>query len=107
MDNINPGIKKTVKWFNDLGYKTSDSGDGVTHDFECDRDYAYVTILLDDPMTLSTQADRIKALIEERGVSVLAVGEYPCIQADYDPVNKLAIIQVMGLSDKELFISHE
>jgi hypothetical protein len=36
--NLNPGIAKTVALLNWMGYRTTDSGDGETHDHECDRD---------------------------------------------------------------------
>ena len=47
--DINPGIRRTVEWLNAHGFRTTDSGDGVTHMAECDRGYAYVSIIIDDP----------------------------------------------------------
>lgn len=37
--NLNPGIARTVQWLNSQGFMTTDSGDGATHDHECDRDH--------------------------------------------------------------------
>ena len=30
-DELNPGIRETVRWLTDLGFETTDSGDGVTN----------------------------------------------------------------------------
>lgn len=42
--DLNPGIRFLVEALNKRGLKTTDSGDGVTHDFACDRDHPYVVV---------------------------------------------------------------
>lgn len=102
---MNPGIVKTVRWLNDNGFVTTDSGDGETHDCECDRDHAYVVIRC-APEDMVVEADRLLTLLQFAGVSVDPIDfdqERPCIQADYDPANRMATISLMGVSDKVLF----
>ena len=104
-EKLNPGIRRTVKWLNDHGFLTSDSGDGKTHEFECDRDHAYVVILVPTPEELVAQTQRLVALLEGQGVVLGPVGfnDAPCIQASYDPVNGLPVIDLMNLDDDKLF----
>jgi len=100
---LNPGIKRVVCWFNSMGLSTIDSGDGETHDFECDRDYAYVVIKV-HPSDLVETSDWLRRTLEESGISVYAQGEdgEVCIQGNYDPVNRLAFIDVMHFTDDML-----
>ena len=52
---MNPGIEHFVNLLNELQFKTTDSGDGRTHEFECDRAYPY-TVVLVTPDTLLKEA---------------------------------------------------
>lgn len=103
--DLNPGIRRIVTWFNDMGFTTIDSGDGKTHDFECDRDYAYVVIKI-DPAQMVSGADRLKTILEEHGVCIGPIGPEgdltPCMQASYDPVQGAAFIDVMNVTDDML-----
>lgn len=101
-NKINPGIKKTVEWLNLKGFKTCDSGDGKTHDFECDRDYPYVCMLV-DPEKLISETNRLSdLLLHELNLEVYSVSleRTPCIQATYDPTNRFGIIDLMYVDDK-------
>lgn len=100
--NLNPGIVKTVALLNAHGFPTSDSGDGETHDFECDREEAYVVILLEDRHQLASEADRLRDLLRQHGVILNPVDEDPFVQADYDPANGIACIQLVGCKDSML-----
>jgi hypothetical protein len=103
-DVINPGIRRTVEWLNSLGYTTVDSGDGETHDYECDREEPYVVVQAMQPIMLTPWSDRLKELLEEKGVTVSPVGQGPVfIEASYDPVNKLPFINITGVTDAMLF----
>ena len=57
--DINPGIRELVSRLNAAGFKTVDSGDGETHDFECDRSYGYVVVLA-PPTSLARTAEEIR-----------------------------------------------
>jgi hypothetical protein len=101
MSEINPGIRKTVEWLQILGFETTDSGDGSTHDFECDRPHGYVAMMV-APMRLAAEADRLRRALEDRGIEVHACSEDESktfISASYDPVDGSAILSVQPITD--------
>lgn len=100
---MNPGIVKIVELLNQSGFTTVDSGDGETHDFECDREYAYVAIST-EPEKLVSETIRLRALMVKCGIEIEAMNndEKPCIQASFDPANGLALIDLQYVSDKLL-----
>lgn len=101
MRALNPRIVRTVAWLNGLGFDTCDSGDGKTGDFACDRTGAYVVVQC-SAAELVRQADRL--LSEARRyaeVAPVATGEI-YIQANYDPANNLAFIELFGFEDSRL-----
>lgn len=106
MSEINPGIRRTVALLNANGYETCDSGDGETRDFECDRDDPYVVVKLfvgsvGDSFIYRTR--RLLKLLTDQGIQVHEVGMgLPCIQASYDPVNNVGVIDITGIHDRML-----
>jgi hypothetical protein len=100
--SLNPGIEKTVRLLNTAGFRTIDSGDGITHDFECDRDFAYVVIAVDEPSKLIAESQRLKTLLTLNGVEVGPINDEstPQIQASYDPTTDFATIDLMFVSDE-------
>lgn len=91
---LNPGIRRVVAWLNERGFVTVDSGDGKTHEHECDRDYPYVVIRASSPMALVDECDRL--LVE---LGPLAHLEGVAIQGNYDPNDGYAFIDLRGLDD--------
>lgn len=104
VEDLNPGIRKTVLWLNSIGFETCDSGDGETHDYECDRDQAYVVMQV-DPSKLISESHRLEIALADRGVAIeaMSIEHAPCIQATYDPANEIALIELMCVSDRVLF----
>jgi hypothetical protein len=100
---MNPGIVKLVALLQANGFSTTDSGDGETHEFECDRDYGYVVITV-EPTKMVEESDRLCAVLAQYGITVVEISEQeaPCIQASYDPVTKSAFIDLMYVHDKLL-----
>ena len=97
MDDLNPGIRNVVKWLNEQGLTTCDSGDGQTHDHECDRDYPYV-VIVSQPDRLVSDACMLRALLGYRGIEIQPQAPgVPCIQATFDPANGTALIDLMGV----------
>lgn len=85
---LNPGIAYTVQVLREHGFNTTDSGDGETHDFECDLPIPYVHMIVDKPGRLVSQADRLAALLESKGVVFEGqdhTGTKPEINAHYSP----------------------
>jgi hypothetical protein len=103
---LNPGIAKTVRWLAQQGFRPMDSGDGATHDFPCDRDHAYV-VLRSTRASLCADADRLAALLAERGVVVGPLspeGREPYVQASYSPNGGMyeAVIDLQNVTDSML-----
>lgn len=97
---INPGIRETVAFLNQWGFRTTDSGDGKTHDYECDREYPYV-VLVTEPKSLIAEADRLVSMLAANGINLQAIHEDmpPSVQASYDPISKTAVIELMCVDD--------
>lgn len=112
-DDLNPGIRETVRKLRSWGFDTCDSGDGDTHQYACDLGYAYVAAEV-EPRNMAAMADLLRAKLEEAGVSVGvqcdealidvtkphdAQGVF--IEASYSPIDGRAILFLGGLSDKD------
>lgn len=114
---VNPGIRRTIAWLNSYGFKTCDSGDGETHDFECDRPDPYVVIEV-DPEVICSKTVRLHVLLRDSGIDLGPVGSLRSdvealaelvteplvphdvtIEATYDPIDGRAFINVSGLHD--------
>lgn len=96
---INPGIRNVVEWLQGLGFETVDSGDGETHDFECDRPEPYVVIQT-LPHRLVDDARRLRACLQARGIELEPQGPTPGVpvaQANYCPVSGTAFIDLTGV----------
>lgn len=99
LEQLNPGIRRTVAWLREQGFETCDSGDGKTREHECDRDHAYVVISV-RPIEIVNAAQRLQFVLAKRDIYIDAIGEgAPCIQASYDPANGLAFIDLMHVDD--------
>ena len=108
MENLNPGIRRTVAWLRSLGFNTVDSGDGETHDYGCDRPRAYVAMtvpqLVGCPAALVTEAERLASEVRKLGIPVWEQSENGevWIQASYDPANGIGVLDLNGLRDDML-----
>jgi len=109
-DSLDPGIREVVRWVNDHGFATCDSGDGVTKlsdpawDPDCINDVPHVVITV-EPVRLVSQARRLLAALRAAGVPVDRLtpdGSGVGIQASYDPVDGTAAIILSGLDDAGL-----
>jgi hypothetical protein len=103
-NTLNPGIRELVRRLRAKNLNTCDSGDGKTHEHECDRTYPYVSIRIGDPIDLIPMSRGLLSLLGEWGVSIQDIGIYerPCIQATYDPANNLAMIDLCYVDDTML-----
>jgi len=104
---LNPGIRKMVQLLREAGFNTTDSGDGATHDCECDHPNPYVSIEV-DPESLVQQAQAIKKLLVSKGVSFPIpqseedAESFPFIEANYSPVDDYCLVYVGNILDKDL-----
>lgn len=101
---LNPGIRKTVRWLNWLGYKTCDSGDGTTHACECDQPIPYVHMMV-EPNYLNVHAHGLKTYLAQRGVDVQPMNEEgtaPAIEVSYNPCDRFGIMTLWNVKDTDL-----
>jgi hypothetical protein len=69
-EKLDPGIKDTVLWMRDNGFKTTDSGDGVSKLNSEDTyalDYAHVFSIVEDATQLCSEVDRLGDLAKGKG----------------------------------------
>ena len=105
---LNPGIQKLVDALNEGGFITTDSGDGITHDYACDRPYGYVVVLVPDKNNLVSSTDSLGSFLERLGLRVVPQKEEPppegscTIQATYCPVDGYAVIDISYVHDRML-----
>lgn len=104
IERIDPGIRRLVAWLRSLGYKTTDSGDGVSktldvfaQDAEQDAlDFAHVHISIGLDNNLSWQADKLHRLMKAAGITE---GQ---VQVTYSPNDGIATLSVFGITDADL-----
>lgn len=95
-DELDPGIRETVRWLNDHGFETTDSGDGLSKfDAEgepmkgwedCVMPFPHVVISV-DAIFLVRECDRLVRHLEAIGLSIGQQGldDGIFIQGTYDP----------------------
>ncbi len=98
-DELDPGIRETVRRLNEWGFETTDSGDGVTKG-EDGESVPHVYVRCEAHHMISV-ARQLKILLERAGFCVEPVGpgDGIFIQATYDPANESAIVAVVGVRD--------
>lgn len=100
---LNPGIRATVAVLRANGFDTCDSGDGTTHEHECDLDQPYVHMVV-AKSRLIEESDRLVRVLKEHGVKLDPMNEdnsAPTVQSSYDPVAKAATISVFNVKLEE------
>lgn len=107
MDELCPGIKKTVEWLQNLGYETVDSGDGVSNEgMGCELPFPHVFMQIEG-LGLVAAAKTLMGQLANAGVRV---GEMlpdgtpqPKIEVSYDPLDDTAILALLYVDDEMLF----
>ena len=94
-DELDPGIRETVRWLRAMGFDTCDSGDGKS------LDYAHVFIQVRPPMGLESECKRLHFLLTQAGCCIEPVGHSKIwIEGTYDPSDGSAIIALIGVNDR-------
>lgn len=100
-DDLDDGIRETVRWLWSIGFQTTDSGDGRRQGAKADMpeaiDVPHVFMVC-EPGLLIVQADSLRREIAARGISVESVS----IEATYFPLEGVGAIQLFGISDEML-----
>jgi len=105
-DELDAGIRETVRWLFDHGFDPTDSGDGVSkftdpsnryHGLAGALDEPHVFMRVASPAALAAEADRLHVLLEERGVDIPG-----SLEASYVP-DEPAVLALLGVDDRVLF----
>lgn len=104
---ITPGVRRLVAYLNRQGFRTTDSGDGVTNvaaGMEGAMPFPNVAIEPGAPEALHTDAHALLLLLADIGIRVHPIndGSVPCIQATYDPADESGVILLTGVDDSML-----
>lgn len=106
-DDLDPGIRRLVTWLQDLGFQTTDSGDGTTKfaqgwTEECAMPFPHVAMVC-SPYDMLTEADDLRSYLESAGVVLTPEGvEGPTLVASYDPADSSAILLLSHVADTDL-----
>lgn len=115
-EDLDPGIRETVRWLNQQGFITCDSGDGVSK-FHPDSpwyageetqaaDVPHVIMRVDAHQMVSV-ADALADALRREGIPLGPIGpgdddDPPHIQAGYDPMapeGHRAVVLLVGVDD--------
>lgn len=100
---LDPGIRETVRWLNDLGYTTSDSGDGVSKPHVArvfDFPHVYVHLDIKHKDRIAHNAHLIMKALEEKGIE--CDGREVEVEGVYLAGQQSASIFVRGVNDAML-----
>jgi hypothetical protein len=105
LTTLNPGIRRTVAFLRANGFETIDSGDGRTHEYECDQPTAYVHMLVATPDDLISETQRLYDVLGDRIVfrdpvmdgDTVTLG--PMVEAHYSPRDGIATISLWHVDD--------
>lgn len=98
--DLDPGIRQTVDYLNRCGWKTTDSGDGVSkpHDEQAIHE-PHVVIQLSSPDNMHHEARQVMIAL---GLEHAKPQDGFTIEASYSPFDKFAVILVCGYDDSDL-----
>jgi hypothetical protein len=111
LNDLDPGIRRTVAWLQSNGFRTTDSGDGVAKFQDGDpmegaQDFPHV-VCMATASTLCAEALRMMHAVAGLGVTVVQNGRREPGQAEVhasmDPVDGSAIVILVGVGDADLF----
>lgn len=94
---LDPGVRKLVRLLRAQGFRTCDSGDGVSKPPEWEGVLTVAHVFMETgPEDMVSEANLLFTVLE----SVLHVPITPgMIQASFDPADGSAVLAVMGVND--------
>lgn len=105
-DELDPGIREVVRFLNEAGFTTTDSGDGVTKPPDEDCVIPVPNVHIPVPATVAVaESHKVMQLLEGCGVMFDPThpdDPEPSIQLTYSPTDETAIVSVYGLNDSLL-----
>jgi len=100
-NELDPGIRETVRLLRTHGFKTTDSGDGVS---KVDGlSFPHVAMLVTEG-EMVREAKRLLKLLRQRGLSFEPhnSGDFPTIEVSYNPVDGHCVLFLASINDKLL-----
>lgn len=94
-EELDPGIRTVVFVLRNYDFETTDSGDGVTKPEGNDYPHVFMKV---DPEKLISESHRLLRILKMLGLTVQASQ----IQASYDPVDQVAVLILIDVTDKTL-----
>jgi hypothetical protein len=100
---LDEGIRELVRLLREVGFDTTDSGDGKKTDMECAMPCPNVACVT-RPSNLVDESRRMVRVLAAHGVRVEAcnMDDRPQIQGTFDPVNNSAVIVLTHVTDNML-----
>jgi hypothetical protein len=101
------GVRELVERLQAAGFRTTDSGDGVSKPAEQrTMDIPHVCIH-PDAEELISEANLVALFLRDRGVTLEPLGpdspeDHPRVEASYDPASGVALILVLGVRSEML-----
>lgn len=96
-DELDPGIREVVRVMRDNGFRTTDSGDGVSKPADhraLNIPHVFAVVVPAD--ALGSECDRLAYVLRQRGVRFSGAdplaGPVPHIEGTYDPIDRTAVI---------------
>lgn len=102
LSTLTPGIREVVRLLRQNGFKTTDSGDGVTNvanGMEGAMTVPHVVMRI-EPDEIIAEARRLQSLIDPYCTEEGASG--PFIEASFSPRDNIAVLVLFELSDADL-----
>lgn len=102
-EDLDPGIRQTVRWFRAHGFSTTDSGDGVSKaeeladDEGCALNYPHVVIVV-EPAELIAETDRTIACLKAIGIECDPFGVH--VEGSY--AGDIGCIMISYINDEKL-----
>lgn len=103
---LDPGIRKTVQALREMGFNTTDSGDGVSKGTQVDDMGMAEVLSIAHVHCRVAPADGLsesKRLAEELLSRCNYQAQPGQIQLTYDPVDNIAVLSLLFVGDAELF----
>lgn len=112
-DELDPGIRKTVRLLRAAGFDTTDSGDGQSKfknsDAGCAIDMPNVFIVVADKHRIALEADRLLMFLKSQGVNFDVADDDleedafgPHVEASYHPIAGVGILALFNVDDDVL-----
>ena len=95
VEEIQPTMRETVVWLNEIGFRTTDSGDGVGNaGMGCEIPRAHVFIQLDDGASLVEESHRLMRRAQGRWPGIRV-----SIEGSYSPTDGLGVLMLWDVTD--------